>query len=90
MNDGPSHQNNLSPSPYGIESLVNLQVLADQGVVISDNNRSIVDYIFFGTVATNNYCNIQNMIFEPDRWFVLDDGHSEFYQINTTLTRTPC
>jgi hypothetical protein len=83
-------ENNLSPDVNGIESLVNLQVLADQGYIISDNNRSVVDYIYFGESDTDNYCNIQNMIFPPENWFIIDKAHSEIYQVNTTLTHTNC
>lgn len=83
-------QNNLSADRNGIESLVNLQVLADQGVVISTNNQSVIDYIYFGTTSPAKYCNIQNMVFTPDNWFILDQAHAEIYQVNTTLAHTTC
>ncbi|MFH1915727.1 MAG: hypothetical protein ABIJ21_00540 [Nanoarchaeota archaeon] len=83
-------ENDLSPDPNGIESLVNLQVLADQGWVISTNNRSVVDYIYFGTEDYDSYCDIQNMIFIPDNWFILDKNHSDIYQVNDTLEHNDC
>jgi len=66
-------EGNLSSSDYGIESLVNLEDLMNQGVPI--RSRSVVDYIFFGNQSTQNY-NIKNM---PE-WFKLDDEHLEVYQ----------
>lgn len=83
-------ENNLSPDENGIESLVNLQALGDQGMQIDDNNLSVVDYIYFRETDTDNYCDIQNMIFPPEDWFTLDRAHSEIYQINTTLEHTNC
>jgi hypothetical protein len=83
-------ENNLHADPNGIESLVNLQVLADQGFVISDNNLSVVDYLYFGNNNTPNYCTIQNMDFEPDHWFILDRAHADIYQVNSTLEHDDC
>ncbi|MFH1400079.1 MAG: hypothetical protein ABIH41_01040 [Nanoarchaeota archaeon] len=82
-------EGDLTPSPAGIESLVNLQVLADQGVPI-DNNRSVVDYLYFGLNDTANYCDIQNMEFPPEYWFILDKAHSDVYQVNDTLEHDDC
>ncbi|MFH1072894.1 MAG: hypothetical protein V1743_05690 [Nanoarchaeota archaeon] len=83
-------ENNLSPDKNGIESLVNLQVLADQGWTIDDNNRSVVDYIYFSETDTDNYCTIQGMVFTPNNWFILDKAHAEIYQVNTTVSHTNC
>jgi hypothetical protein len=83
-------ENRLSPDKNGIESLVNLQVLADQGVTIADNNQSVVDYLYFGATSPAKYCSIQNMVFQPDNWFILDQAHAEVYQVNTTLSHTTC
>ena len=78
---------NLSSSPYGIESLVNVSKLAVQG--IPARSASIVDYIYFGTRATSNLC-IDNSKAEPDlpSWFMLDtdDSHALKYQI-TEISR---
>jgi hypothetical protein len=83
-------ENNLSPDKNGIESLVNLQVLADQGVIISENNRSVVDYIYFGDDPDVQWCSIQNMIFVPDDWFILDTDHVDLYHVNGTLDYNLC
>jgi hypothetical protein len=48
---------NLSPSPYGIQSLINLETFRAQGFV-PDPCRSIVDYRYFnGSTAPNRYIN---------------------------------
>ena len=70
-------EGNLSDSPYGIESLVNLYKFQAQEVPIK--SRSVVDYIYFGTQSTDN-CNIENMPW----WFMLDKddppNHVNIYQ----------
>ncbi|MBU3942271.1 MAG: hypothetical protein KKF74_05140, partial [Nanoarchaeota archaeon] len=62
-----------SDSPYGIESLVNLEEFQAQEVPIRD--RSVVDYIYFGDQTTTNY-NIQDM----PSWFKLDKEHLATYE----------
>ncbi len=66
---------NLSSSPYGIESLVNIEEFKSQG--FQTKSRSVVDYIYFGTESTND-CQIENM----PLWFMLDDNHLSAYQCN--------
>ena len=66
-------EGNLSGSPYGIESLVNLEKFQAQEVPIRD--RSVVDYIYFGDQTTTNF-NIKDM----QSWFKLDGGHLETYE----------
>jgi len=66
-------------SSNGIESLVNVGELDDQGVSIKD--RSIVDYIYFGTKTTVNY-----RINNTPSWFKIDQGHLLFYEVeNITI-----
>ena len=82
-NDSPSFlmriQGNLANSTFGIESLVNLNKLQQQGLSIKD--RSIVDYIYFGTGNTVNY-----RINNTPEWFKIDDGHLDIYQVrNITI-----
>ena len=66
-------EGNLSDSPYGIESLVNLEEFQAQEVPLRD--RSVVDYIYFGDQTTTNY-NIKYM----QSWFKLDEEHLETYE----------
>lgn len=82
-------KNDLSPSPYGIESIVNLGLLGSiQGFTIIEN-KTVVDYLYFNsTINTTDYCNVENLIFTPD-WFVIDSNHINIYELNN-LTKTPC
>ncbi|MEM3370363.1 MAG: hypothetical protein QXW00_01785 [Candidatus Woesearchaeota archaeon] len=80
-------EGNLSDSPYGIESLVNVAQLSAQG--IPTKQASIVDYIYFGNRTTSNLC-IDNSAADPDMpaWFLLDvdDEHDKTYQITQIST----
>ena len=81
-NDSPSFlmrlEGNLGNSTYGIESLVNLDKFQQHGLALKD--RSIVDYIYFGTKQTINY-----RINNTPEWFKIDEGHLETYQV-TNIT----
>ncbi|MBI2208845.1 hypothetical protein HYU50_05100 [Candidatus Woesearchaeota archaeon] len=72
-------QGDLSNSSTGIESLVNLGEFQDQGLPIED--RSAVDYIYFGTQSTTDYG-----IEGAPGWFKLDSAHLEIYEVqNLTI-----
>ena len=82
-NDSPSFimrlEGNLGNSTVaGIESLVNLEEFQQQGIALND--RSIVDFIYFGTQNTVNY-----RINNTPEWFKIDQGHLATYQV-TNLT----
>jgi hypothetical protein len=81
-NDTPSFlmrfEGNLGNSTYGIESLVNLAEFQEQGLALKD--RSIVDYIYFGTKSTTNF-----RINNTPSWFKIDQGHLDAYQV-TNIT----
>jgi len=81
-NDSPSYlmrfEGIFNASPSGIESLVNVEELQAQGISALD--RSIVDFIYFGTKATTDY-RINNT---PD-WFKIDQEHLDFYGV-TNIT----
>mgnify|MGYP001559017672 CR=1 FL=1 len=68
-NDAPSFlmrlEGNLGNSTNGIESLVNVEKFQQQGLAIKD--RSIVDYIYFGTKSTTNF-----RINNTPEWFKID------------------
>lgn len=80
--DSPSFlmrlEGNLGNSSMGIESLVNLEEFQQQGLALKD--RSIVDYIYFGTKSTANF-----RINNTPEWFKIDLEHLETYQV-TNLT----
>src|SRR3989338_5408543 len=82
-NDSPSFlmrfEGNLGNSTYGIESLVNLDEFQQQGLTLKD--RSVVDYIYFGTKSTTNF-----RINNTPEWFKIDQGHLKFYKVeNITI-----
>lgn len=81
--------NDLSPSPNGIESLVYLPSLSDQGIVVKED-RSVVDYLYFSTNpdSSTDRCSIQNMVFTPD-WFRIDAAHLDDYELDG-LSSIPC
>ncbi|MBT3464803.1 hypothetical protein HOD20_02805 [archaeon] len=67
---------NLSPSEFGIESLVDLVKLNQQSIVL--RNSSVVDYLYFNENVTSDWCSVQNM---PD-WFRIDKSHGSDYEID--------
>ncbi len=76
---GPSFlmrmQGNFSNSTYGIESLIDISRLQDQGMIIYD--RSIVDYAYFSGMNTTNY-----RINGTPGWFKIDEQHLAKYQVS--------
>ncbi len=81
---GPSYLmrlgGNLSNSPVGIESFVNIDELSANGVS-THIGKSCVDYIYFSNEDTMNY-QIKGM---PD-WFYIDEDHLNDYNC-TEITR---
>jgi hypothetical protein len=77
---------NLSPSPNGIESMVNLdEYFGQYGYYLS---RSVIDYIYFGNQTTLNRC-INNTIMPL--WFKLDTNHTDTNVYETDyLNMTTC
>lgn len=76
--EAPSYLNRLqgsnNPSDFGIESLVYIPQLSNQG--ISTQDKSVVDYIYF---SSNNpvSCKITGM----SNWFKLDQAHLADYNV---------
>lgn len=74
----PSYLNRLegktTGSEYGIESLVNIQELADKNMDIK--RKSIADYIYFSELNPTAY-QIQN----TKNWFMLDTEHADYYNL---------
>lgn len=69
-------QGNFSSSPTGVESLVNPQKLADEG--ISAKYKSVVDYIYFSTSDPTKYTvpAVSNLILDNQ------DNHLENYNVS--------
>jgi hypothetical protein len=68
----------LGPNEKGVESLVNLQELSSQGIIIQDKN--IVDHVYFST-ANTQMCNINGM----PSWFRLDSRHVKIYNASKIM-----
>jgi hypothetical protein len=75
---------NLSDSPYGIESLVDVDEFSTQDLPVSTTS-SIVDYMYFGNVPAT-VCSIQNL---PSR-IKLDTASASIYEVTGKLTSSPC
>ncbi len=67
-------EGNLSASPYGIESLVNVYELQLKGVQTPD--RSVADAVYFNTITTTNY-----RINNTPSWFKLDQERLDLYGV---------
>jgi hypothetical protein len=75
--------NDLSAHPFGVESLVFLPQLSDQGIVVL-SDRSVVDYLYFSSFPGNgstDRCSIHNLTFSPD-WFRIDADHVDVYNLS--------
>lgn len=74
-------ENNLSPSPYGIESVVNINILSDQDLEVFPN-RAKLDYIYFNNISQSNLtCNFN--IIPSDLYTVLPMSHLALYDLDT-------
>jgi len=74
--------NNLSASPYGIESIVNIDKIKISAPEIYYSSASTVDYIYFGNSSISS-CLI-NETKNNLTWFRLDDGHLALYEAHCT------
>ena len=62
------------PNPQGIESLINVQLLAAQGIVIEE--KSVVDYIYFSSQNPAS-----STITGMPSWFRIDESHVDRYGV---------
>lgn len=80
-------EGNLNASPYGIESLIDLQKLIDQGEEVDE--RSVVDHIYWSDKSVISY-HIDNM----PGWFMMDNEynadeektHLELYEVEGLIS----
>lgn len=77
---------NFSSSPYGIESIVNIDEMKLQDANYS-SSKSIVDYILFSNISGYEElaCNVDNM----PNWFKIDLNHTSKYEVDD-LNYTEC
>lgn len=71
---------NLSNSPFGIESIVNVPQLQIVAPEIYQASSSSVDYIYLGNSSIEN-CKVNETKNDLD-WFRLDDAHLDTYYAN--------
>lgn len=75
---------NLSSSPFGIESLVDVEEISAQGLAVY-GDRTIVDYKYFSGVAAST-CSVQNL---PSR-MKFETQSRTVYEIEGELTYAAC
>ncbi len=73
-------EGDFSPSPYGIESIVNLKELENIDNTLYDGDESAIDYIYFGN-RSGSSCRL-NETKDALPWLRLDDGHLADYEAN--------
>ncbi len=83
---------NLSSSPFGIESMVNVEKLYAQDPLLYEE-RSVIDYIYFNNniITWDEYCNFTDMSDDVRPWFRIDDtdNHLDDYGL-ADLEKTGC
>jgi hypothetical protein len=85
--DGPDflmrlEGNETGSSPYGIESLVNLDELSGQGLSIQA--KSVVDHIYFTNKSVTS-CRVTGM----PTWYYTDTNHTLVYE-TSAIDQSPC
>lgn len=76
--------NDLSSSPYGIESIVDIQTVSDQGLELY-TDRPVIDYKYFSGAYIADVCNVYNM----PLWFKIESSDLLTYNL-TVLNYTIC
>ena len=87
-------EGDFSPSPYGIESMVNVEELFEQGLFVK--NRSVIDYLYFGNSSSTgigkDYCDYTKIDTDVRELFRIErvpDDHLIIYGVKD-LTKSPC
>ncbi|HZX44150.1 MAG TPA: hypothetical protein VFF28_00550 [Candidatus Nanoarchaeia archaeon] len=70
-------KNDLGPSPYGIESMVDLLKLSKQGLNI-DEDSSIIDYYYWQGSSNGDY-----RVNQTPSWFKIDYAHLQKYNASS-------
>ena len=84
----------FSSSPYGIESMVNVEELFEQDLF--KKNRSVIDYLYFGNATTTgvgkDYCDFTKLDTDVREFFRIErvpDDHLIVYGVKD-LSKSPC
>jgi len=75
------------PDPNGIESIVNIRSLSDQGLSV-DEARVKIDYIYFNNLTSDKVCLVQNV--PSSYYFVIPVNRTGLYQIGGLNYSTTC
>lgn len=78
-------EGNFSDSPYGVESIVNIDLLEKQEDIDVDYTKTVIDYLYFGNQTTNDRCNVEDM----PSWFRIDVPHLDDYEVDE-INYTTC
>ena len=79
--------NNMTPSPAGIESLVNIMLISDQDIPVHPA-RVKVDYIYFNDLETDKYCDFDTV--NPDYRLVLPGNRLSMYHVEGLSPSPDC
>ena len=80
-------ENNSNSDPNGIESIVNIGILSDQGLEVHAD-RIKVDYIYFNDEGGNKVCDVQNI--DSDAYFVITTERLGIYEVDELNYSTTC
>lgn len=72
-------ENNLTPSPYGIESIVNIGDIAAQDKDVYEN-RIKVDFMYFNDLSADKICDVDTL--SSSLYFVISDDRTLLYEID--------
>lgn len=74
-------ENDLTPSIHGIESVVSIQSISDQDIIVYPE-RVKIDYIYFNNIAGDKRCNFEDV--DQDIYFIIPSNRLGLYGLNNT------
>ncbi len=80
-------ENDTSPHPFGIESIVDVGVISDQDLTAYPN-RIKVDFMYFNNLGAPTICDVENV--PALYYFSIDDNRSDLYQVTGLNYSTTC
>jgi len=80
-------ENSTEANPNGIESIVNIQTLSDQGLEVFPD-RTKIDYIYFNDISDSKICDVEGI--PSDLYYVVSDDRDTLYELNELNYSTSC
>lgn len=80
-------ENDLTPSMYGIESIVNVGLISAQDVGVCEECIKI-DYMYFNNLDDTRICDIENI--PAISYFVIPQDQNDTYQVGNLTVSTTC